>query len=122
MQKLKFYCTECQFYWLYTHRTVQCPSYSSWKIPGLINCHYSYTQKTMSVCVDVSHITPKHHEFLLLFLIPIRCVVDSVVSLLPQLDGEEAVTAHMECHAPHDEFNLPKKKQAPAPRRFLANI
>ena len=71
----------------------------------------------MCVCRCVSHHHQKqHHEFLLLFLhssILIRCVVDSVVTLfLMQLDGEEAVTAlqsNMECHAPHDEFNLPKK-------------
>ena len=67
---------------------------------GLINALVD-TQKTMSVCVDCvtsSSVTTHHELFLiLLFLlhssIPIRCVVDSVVTLLLQLDGEEAVIA-----------------------------
>ena len=50
-------------------------------------------------------------------------VVDSVVTLLlMQLDGEEAVIAlqtNMECHAPTWWIQF---AEAPAPRRFLANI
>ena len=67
----------------------------------LINCAYCiYTQKNYEcVCVDVCHIIIISSSS-----IPIRCVVDSVVTLdlLLHLDNEEAVTVqtNMECHAP----------------------
>ena len=55
------------------------------------------------MCVTSSSVTT-HHELAIYIplhsSIPIRCVIDSVVTLLLQLDGEEAVTAlHtiMEC-------------------------
>ena len=78
----------------------------------------------MSVCVDVCHIinNVQHHEFLLLFLIPIRCVVDSVVTLLLQLDGEEAVTA-LQTNMDHMMNSICRKNSRHLHHaRFLANI
>ena len=51
------------------------------------------------MCGTSSSVTTTHHELATVFLIllcssiPIRCVVDSVVTLLLQLDSEEAITA-----------------------------